>query len=1027
MLGLMGTSGAASALLAFADETEPNQQALDLSPDVGWLMLLAAVAAFALFALNAERWRRWWLQREDPRSIGVYRIVFGFFVICNMNDFWEYFHFLFTDEGIFTADVARQVHASAQFQGFGDGFTEDSPFGFFDFDAVIEFLKGPKYSLLYFWDTPDFFWGHLWTFELCAVLFMIGLWTRVTGFLTFFLMNSIFFRNHLFWEGTELVYRVFLAYLICAKSGHAYSVDNWLRCRALRKQGLLSEPGKPGEGAGAPPSDEHPRGLQAIYRLIPAWPRRLGMLQLGVVYAFTGIVKNGSVWAKGDAIYYAWNLDHFYRFYPQKITALTGTNLMRLATWQAHWGEALFATCLLGVFYWWGRSQGMRPAEGLKKIAIRASLLVFLYAVSAMIWVTWPVHFTPNLASAGGRAAMVGVFVGLMAVVWWIFIGPRVRKTGPRLVAIGVIAAVAAVMFVKWPLQPKGGPWADNFSRPVFLSAFVGFLLVAWLAWGKLGRDPIEIRSLLGIKKFKTPKVIDQDWVMKWVFGRRIWILWHLQLMGGIFLLMNIGQFQTAMLSQTFLFLSGMEIAKGGRFIGRKLPKWIPGIPKAVRDGEPPIPSEDPTLPWLHRDAATFPRWAVWTSLLGVLAGVFVKVQYDPEWWYQVWLGTLLFAAGVAFQHRRAALRKVTLDEEERRAQDRAAALRMKARIWGLLSLVDMIAVFALLWWQRSPVSFVGIAIAFAGLGYTAQRCWSTYAKAWSVGGHVPSRYEQLSVEDPESGKPRMPWAYGPVGRFAVGGLIAWHIVAVLTWITPEKDSLGAWRPKATKIFAKYLTVTQTDQGWGMFAPNPPRSNVFLKVLVTDKNGQTFDMKSDVYAPERKPIPWIWNDRMRKMNRRIIGGESGNTQWYRKWFARWHCRDWQLTHDGEFPEKVELIKVWYKIPSPEEVAQKGWYDPEELYERTKTEKVEHTEKCERTIMGQLPNWVRERHGLPPLPEHLPYKPWLKHKKKKWDARNDPKETPEERKARIEREKEEKREQAAQRRKEAAERRKAGAE
>ena len=168
---------------------------------------------------------------------------------------------LFTDEGIFTADVARQVHASAQFQGFGDGLTEDSPWGFFDVWGVLEFLKGPKYSLLYFWDSPTAFWIHMIAFQLCAVLFMIGFRTRLMGVLTFFLMNSIFFRNHLFWEGTELVYRVFLAYLICAKSGYAYSVDNWLRCQEAAQAGVAVRARRAGQwrGCGAQ-SDDHPEG-----------------------------------------------------------------------------------------------------------------------------------------------------------------------------------------------------------------------------------------------------------------------------------------------------------------------------------------------------------------------------------------------------------------------------------------------------------------------------------------------------------------------------------------------------------------------------------------------------------------------------------------------------------------------------------------------------------------------------------------------------------------------------------------------
>src|SRR5690606_28377190 len=82
----------------------------------------------------------------------------------------------------------------------------------------------------------------------------------------------------------------------------------------------------------------------------------------------------------------------------------------------------------------------------------------------------------------------------------------------------------------------------------------------------------------------------------------------------------------------------------------------------------------------------------------------------------------------------------------------------------------------------------------------------------------------------------------------------------------------------------------------------------------------------------------------------------------------------------------ELVKVWYAIPSPEETAKKGYYVPEDLLERTGHEKSEHTERCERTVMGQLPDEVRERHGLPPLPEGVTYRPWLKHKKRAWDRK-----------------------------------------
>ncbi len=972
MFGLATTGwNLGAALFAFADDKVPNEAARELSPQVGWVVLLGTLALCTLFILHSERWRRWWLTVEDPRAMAVYRIVFGFFVICNVNDFFEYFTFLFTDEGIFTADVARQVHAPAQFKGFGDGFSEDEPWGFFDVWGVIEFLKGPKWSLLYFWDSPTAMWTHMIAFYFVGTCFMVGWRTRIMGVLTFLLMNSIFFRNHLFWEGTELVYRVFLAYLICAKSGHAYSVDNWLRCRKLRKQGLLSERDGPGGGAGVAPSEEHPKGLAAIYRLIPAWPRRLAMLQLCTVYAFTGIVKNGSVWAKGDAIYYAWNMDHFYRFYPQKISAIFGTNVMRLMTWMAHWGEAFFWICIISVFVFWARSEKLPLATGVRRTLTRLCWGTLVLVSGALIWVTWPVHFTPVVSWPALGIALV--VMGGVAMLYNGLAYGIARATGGRprslvgvvvpLVVVGAGAGLAAA-------TQKMAVFGSAQSAAIFVAAWVSLLFAIWWLWERLDRKPIVVApqqaaatiataivvfglfidglflaanvfawrywtigaivwlvvapATLWMLRKRKPHVweamrrfgttqIDKAWVCRWILGRRIWVPWHIAVMGGIFTLMNIGQFQTGMLSQTFIMLTGLETALMLRFIGRKLARIGVPVPADVRAGLPPIPAEDSTLPHLHRDTVRLPQWALFATGAIVLAGILVASVVQPEWnWLRIWYAALLFIAGVAFQRWRS---------------QRGERLRVQG------------------------------------------------------GGVDPYRRIDLP---PEPGTLRTPWAYGPFGRFVVGGLIAWHLSAVATWLLPEKDSLFAFRGEARKIYAVYLTRTQTDQGWGMFAPNPPRSNVFLKVLVTDQDGEAWDMRTDVYAPERKPIPWIWNDRMRKMNRRIIGGESGDTSWYRKWHARYYCRQWALEHDGVPPKKVDLIKVWYKIPSPEEVAKKGYYVPEELLERTREEKIEYTEHCKNAVMGQLPNFVRERHGLPPLPENEKYKAWIKHKKKAWE-------------------------------------------
>jgi hypothetical protein len=829
------------SLLALADEA-PNAAAVAISPTIGWLLLVCAIAAASIFIVHAEKWRRWWLTAEDPRGIAVFRIVFAFFVLANVNGMWEYFEYLYTDEGIFTTDVARQVFAKQQFAGFGDGLRDDDPWGFYDAGALWQFLKGPKYSLLFFWDSPGFFWAHLWAFEICGFLFLIGFRTRLFGVLTWLLMNSILVRNHLAWEGTEIVYRVMLAYLLLARSGHAYSVDNWLRCRRLRRQGRLSERDGLGGGAGLAPSEAHPQGLEPIYRLIPSFPRKLIMLQLAVIYIVTGLLKNGSVWMNGDSLYYAVNLDHFYRLPPQYMSSLIGTHIFRVMTWMVKFGQILFAAIIFGIVARWIVDQKFAPLSAARQWATRVAFAGLVLATAAMVYVSYPVHFTPPVSAE--------LFTGLWVAAW------------------------------------------------------AGL----WLLWRKLTFRPFVVHKCFG-RTLREPAIIDRTWVCRWILGRRVLLVWHLAFHAHIFTLMNVGQFQTGMLACTFVFLQGHEIATLLRDVGHRLAKVFPRtlgrlMPASVVARLPILPAADPTLPSLHRDAARLPQWALVLGLGGIVTGILVQVRLQPAWDYRfVWLATA-----------------------------------------GVLALV------ALLQARRA-------------------------------------RGKSVAPIDPVTGGERAPWAYGPLGRLLVGGLLIWQIGAVTAWLLPDKDSVSSFRRGAHEAVGTWLRTTSTEQGWGMFAPNPPRSNVFMKVLVTDADGHVWDLKTDVYAAEQKPIPWIWNTRLRKMNRRIIGGESGPTAWYQKWYARYECREWAREHGGQMPEKVELVKVWYSIPSPEQTRENGYYVAEELLARTGHEKVAYTAKCHSEVQGQLPNFIRERDGLPLL-EDGEYKAWHKHKRAAWEKRKE---------------------------------------
>lgn len=906
MLGLAAAAFSAFSFLAV--DRIPNEDAIALAPTVGWAMVFCAICVFTMFIVQSDRWRRLWLTMEDPRPVALFRIVFAFLAICNINDLWEYFEMLFTDEGVFFSDVARQVFAAGQFRGYGDGIGDD-PRGFFDIHGLLLFLKGQKYSLLFFWDTPVAWWTQWALFHTAAILFMIGWRTRLMGVLTFLLMNGIFLRNQLFWEGTELVYRVFFIYLLCARAGAAYSVDNWLRCRRLRKEKLLSERDGPGGGAGLAPSEEHPKGLAAVYRLIPAWPRWLVLFNLAALYCYTGVVKNGAVWAKGDALYYALNMDHFYRFYPQEISSIAGTNLFRLATWVTHWWEAFFPILAFAVVTRWALREHLEPLKGIRLWVVRACWLFLGIGALTTALIAMPVHYVPGVAFKLSTAEFQIAF----AAAWMVLIS-----------LIGIF-------------------------------------------WWRLGHRPrtVTIRG----RAF----TLDREWFCRWVLGRRVILTLGAMFHGNLHTMMNIGMFPPIMLSLYLCYLHTDEPGRILRFFAKRLPSWVPGIPEDVRRGEPPLPSEDRTLSHHIRDSRALPESLMFVVLgvavLGVALHAYAEINFG---WTALAIGFGLILFSYVQGHRGTS----------------GFAIRM---------VLILSSVAGLMWLfsrdgERWTAIRAGLLVLVAGtmllrkLSPALDRALSRLGLTFTPADRPAE--PDLPLRDSHTDHVRAPWAYGPFGRLMVGGMLVWHITGLAVWLLPAKDSIH-WGGEAKQTWRRWLLTTATDQSWGMFAPNPPRHNVFMRAVVVDQNDEKWDLRTDVYADERRPIPWVWNDRMRKMNRRIIGGESGKGDWYQKWYARYLCRNWALAHYGTPPKKVELFKISYRIPSPEEVKKKGWYQPGIQMVLAGSETRKHTETCRDGINTQVPNDQRARHGLP-LIEEDSIKHWDKKRKKKWDTRNDPK-------------------------------------
>jgi hypothetical protein len=655
------------------------------------------------------------------------------------------------------------------------------------------------------------------------------------------------------------------------------------------------------------------------------------VLNLACLYCYTGTVKNGAVWAKGDAVYYALNMDHFFRFYPQELSSIFGLNLFRLATWITHWFEALFPLMVVGLITRWALREQLEPLRGARLWAVRACWLGLGFTAMATVLVVFPVHY----------------------------------------------------------VQTPGQPSLQRMQM-IFAGSWLALMTVLGGLWWVLGTRRLQV-TIRGRRY-----ILDREWFSRWFLGRRVWLTVGILFHGNLQVLMNIGMFAPIMLSTYLFCLQGDEPGRILRFFARGLARIGVPMPASLRLHEPPIPAEDRSLPHHIRDAQRTAPALVYFLIGFAVFGIWLQAGPLVPWFKQAVLGMDETAAvgGLHFGYTVTAIAVILILTTyiQGHGGTRGFGLKLAALVTGLgaylwLMIMPIPDPVEAEWWKFVRV---GVNLGIVAILCLQQIPW-LHRRFAAIGLSFTSPDKpvpQLPVVDAHSGRPPAPWAYHPGGRMLVGFLVVYHVTAIAFWELPEKDCVSTFRIKGREAFSTWVLTTQTDQQWGMFAPNPPRHNVFMRIVLTDENGEQWDMRSDVYAPERMPIPWIWNDRMRKMNRRVIGGESGKGDWYQKWYARFLCREWARTHRGVMPQKVELFKLTYKMPSPEMVAKQGWYVPAKLLHDTGREERQYTEKCASAVHGQLPNFIRERHGIPLLEDKV-FKPWVQNKKKAWDKRLEP--------------------------------------
>lgn len=379
----------------------------------------AAIAGVALALAVAYRrqLRAALLGLEDPRPLAALRVVFAAALLLGALEVVAEARWFFSDEGMFLAEGARERLAGAGAAGYAEGA------GFRGLAGAWHYLTAGTATPLHFRDGPAAVYGVAAGLVACVVGLLVGWRTRWCAWGALALLLALLRRNNAFWGG-EQVYLVGLFLLAVSRCGAAYSVDNWSRCRRLRGRGLLSEPGGPGDGAGVAPGPRHPQGLAAIYRAVPAWPRVLMIVQLGVLYCANGLAKWGAPWDAGTAAGYALQADAFTRFDTRPLLARLGESGVALATWGVRAWETLFPAVVVGLaIAWWRGARPARPRGAralwwalLACVAATLALAGGLSAETGAAWAAIRGVFGQFEAGVQGRPIAAWLLVGL--AVW---------------------------------------------------------------------------------------------------------------------------------------------------------------------------------------------------------------------------------------------------------------------------------------------------------------------------------------------------------------------------------------------------------------------------------------------------------------------------------------------------------------------------------------------------------------------------------------------------------------------------------
>jgi hypothetical protein len=296
----------------------------------------------SFLAALVEGWKAFWFRPGDPTVLGFIRVCTGLVLLYILVFTTPILVPLYGPDGWVDQQAADMFRKEMPWLPPPAGWDENAQPEVIrpearDFDDAARIrdhwgidpvytidLGQPFFSPFYHLVTPEqMFFVHGLAIGV-ALLFTLGVGTRVTSVLAWILALGYAHRTPASMFGQDTMLAILLLYLMIGPAGAALSVDRLIARWGMRRQGLPIEEPKPSVGANL-----------AI---------RLMQVHFCLIYLASGTSKlQGAAWWNGTAI---WQTLTNYEFAPAQFEACT--QLLRLLTynrwvWEAfHFGGSLF-------------------------------------------------------------------------------------------------------------------------------------------------------------------------------------------------------------------------------------------------------------------------------------------------------------------------------------------------------------------------------------------------------------------------------------------------------------------------------------------------------------------------------------------------------------------------------------------------------------------------------------------------------------------------------------------------------------